>query len=119
MLKNEEIKTYILYLHCSNDEMLGLYALYKQATGIYIVKLNKSIQLISNYDYKSIDMYCVYSIHIFTVGDCNIEQPGVTEIKARAKWDAWNKKKGVNQDEAKTQYIELAKTMIEKHGRSS
>ena len=55
----------------------------------------------------------------FTVGDCNIEQPGVTEIKARAKWDAWNKKKGVNQDEAKTQYIELAKTMIEKHGRSS
>jgi len=69
----------------SNDEMLGLYALYKQAT----------------------------------VGDCNIGQPGVTEIKARAKWDAWNKKKGVNQDEAKTQYIELAKTMIEKHGRSS
>ena len=56
---------------------------------------------------------------MFTVGDCNIGQPGVTEIKARAKWDAWNKKKGVNQDEAKTQYIELAKTMIEKHGRSS
>ena len=66
-----------------------------------------------------IHMYYVYSIHIFTVGDCNIGQPGVTEIKARAKWDAWNKKKGVNQDEAKTQYIALAKTMIEKHGRSS
>ena len=101
--------------------MLGLYALYKQATGIYVVKLNKSIQLITVIYFNNmyIYLYYVYSIHVFTVGDCNIEQPGMTEIKARAKWDAWNKKKGVNQDEAKTQYIELAKTMIEKHGRSS
>ena len=98
--------------------MLGLYALYKQATGMYVVKLNKSIQLIY-FNNMHMYLYYVYSIHVFTVGDCNIEQPGMTEIKARAKWDAWNKKKGVNQDEAKTQYIELAKTMIEKHGRSS
>ena len=99
--------------------MLGLYALYKQATGMYVVKLNKSIQLIIYFNNMHMYLYYVYSIHVFTVGDCNIEQPGMTEIKARAKWDAWNKKKGVNQDEAKTQYIELAKTMIEKHGRSS
>merc|ERR1712080_308944 len=69
----------------SNDELLDLYALYKQAT----------------------------------VGDCNIDQPGVTELKAKAKWDAWNARKGVGQDDAKSQYVELANKMIEKHGKSS
>jgi len=68
----------------SNEELLDLYALYKQAI----------------------------------VGDCNIDQPGITELKARAKYDAWNSKKGVSQDEAKSQYVELANKMIEKHGKS-
>ena len=52
----------------------------------------------------------------FIVGDCNIDQPGMTELKAKAKWDAWNAKKGMSQDEAKSQYAELAIKMIEKHG---
>ena len=43
----------------------------------------------------------------------------MTDLKGKAKWDAWNAKKGVLQDEAKVQYVELAITMIEKHGMSS
>ena len=43
----------------------------------------------------------------------------MTELKAKAKWDAWNAKKGLAQDDAKSQYIELANTMITKHGVSS
>ena len=38
------------------------------------------------------------------------------DFKGKAKWDAWNGKKGVSQDDAKTQYIDLAKKLIEKHG---
>jgi len=32
------------------------------------------------------------------------------------KWDAWNAKKGLTQDDAKQQYVDLAKKMEEKHG---
>ena len=37
-------------------------------------------------------------------------------FKGKAKWDAWNTKKGMAQDEAKQKYIELAKQLKEKHG---
>jgi hypothetical protein len=37
-------------------------------------------------------------------------------LQGKAKWDAWNGKKGMSQDEAKQKYIEYAKQMLEKHG---
>ena len=37
-------------------------------------------------------------------------------IQGKAKWDAWNGKKGMSQDEAKQKYIDLANTLKEKHG---
>uniref|UniRef100_A0A8V0XGR1 Acyl-CoA binding domain containing 7 n=1 Tax=Gallus gallus TaxID=9031 RepID=A0A8V0XGR1_CHICK len=30
-----------------------------------------------------------------TVGDINIECPGVLDVKGKAKWEAWNLKRGV------------------------
>lgn len=33
-------------------------------------------------------------------------KPGILDMAGRAKWDAWDKKKGMSQDEAKTAYIE-------------
>ena len=53
-----------------------------------------------------------------TVGDCNTSRPGMMDFKGKAKWDAWNAKKGVSQDDAKAQYIDLANKMAEKHGTS-
>ena len=41
------------------------------------------------------------------------------DFKGKAKWDAWNAKKGVSQDDAKAQYIALANKMAEKHGTSA
>ena len=38
------------------------------------------------------------------------------DFKGKAKWDAWDGKKGKSQDEAKKLYMELAKKMVEKHG---
>ena len=37
-------------------------------------------------------------------------------LQGKAKWDAWNTKKGMAQDEAKQKYVELAKQLKEKHG---
>lgn len=47
----------------SNDELLEIYSLFKQAT----------------------------------VGDINTDRPGIFDQKGRAKWDAWEKKKGTTQ----------------------
>ena len=51
-----------------------------------------------------------------TMGDINIEKPGMLDVKASAKWEAWNSKKGMMQEEAKKKYIEYAREMKEKHG---
>merc|ERR1711936_1350197 len=66
----------------SNEELLEVYALYKQAS----------------------------------IGDCNTSRPGMMDFKGKAKWDAWNGKKGMGQDEAKQKYIELANQLKDKHG---
>jgi acyl-CoA-binding protein len=42
-------------------------------------------------------------------GDCNIPQPWMINVMARAKWEAWTKYKGKTSDAAKDMYIGLAK----------
>jgi len=51
-----------------------------------------------------------------TVGDINTSRPGMLDLKGKAKWDAWNSKKGLAKDEAKEQYIALIGQLLEKHG---
>ena len=57
----------------SNDELLELYAFYKQATA----------------------------------GDVSGSRPGMLDLKGRAKFDAWGKKKGTSKDDAMTKYAAL------------
>ena len=45
------------------------------------------------------------------VGDNNEPKPGFTDFVASAKWNAWNQLKGVAQDDAKQQYIDLVKSL--------
>ena len=40
-------------------------------------------------------------------GDVEGARPGMLDVKARAKWDAWNKCKGMEEDYATEKYIEL------------
>ncbi|KAM9163541.1 acyl-CoA-binding domain-containing protein 7 [Pangshura tecta] len=51
-----------------------------------------------------------------TVGDIDIECPGMLDLKAKAKWEAWNAKKGLSKEDAMTAYISKAREMIEKYG---
>ena len=42
-----------------------------------------------------------------TVGDNTEKKPGFGDMVGRAKWDAWNGLKGMSQDDAQQQYIDL------------
>jgi diazepam-binding inhibitor (GABA receptor modulator, acyl-CoA-binding protein) len=57
----------------STDDLLELYALYKQATA----------------------------------GDVSGSRPGMLDMKGRAKFDAWTKKKGSSKDDAMALYVAL------------
>ena len=42
-----------------------------------------------------------------TEGDVKGSQPWAVKIEARAKWDAWNKLKGMSKEDAMQQYTDL------------
>ena len=66
----------------ASDELLELYALFKQGT----------------------------------VGDATGERPGMLDFKGRAKFDAWNARRGTPASEAKTAYVALVQKLVAKYG---
>ena len=44
------------------------------------------------------------------------EKPGFLDFKGKSKWEAWNSRKGMSQDDAKQAYIDKAQSLIEKYG---
>ena len=66
----------------SNDQLLELYALYKQATE----------------------------------GDVTGSRPGMLDLKGRAKYDAWSKRKGASKDEAMKGYVALVDRLEKTNG---
>lgn len=65
-----------------DDDLLELYALYKQAT----------------------------------VGDVNTARPGMLDFKGKAKWDAWDHKKGTDSEKAKQDYVNKVAELVGKVG---
>uniref|UniRef100_UPI0037E81752 acyl-CoA-binding protein-like n=1 Tax=Semicossyphus pulcher TaxID=241346 RepID=UPI0037E81752 len=51
-----------------------------------------------------------------TIGEVNIERPGLFDFKGRKKWDAWNDKKGMSKDVAMAQYVDYVEKMKVKYG---
>ena len=72
----EDVKT--LTTRPSDEDMLEIYALYKQAT----------------------------------VGDCNTVRPGMLDFKGKAKWDAWDGKKGTSKADAEAAYIAKVESLM-------
>lgn len=54
-------------------------------------------------------MYALYKQA--SQGDASGERPGMTDFVGRAKWDAWDGLKGLDQDDARQQYIDLVETL--------
>jgi len=46
-----------------------------------------------------------------SVGDVDGSRPGFGDMVGRAKWDAWNGYKGLSNDEAMQQYVELIESL--------
>nr|XP_056713074.1 acyl-CoA-binding domain-containing protein 7 [Euleptes europaea] len=61
------------------------------------------------------ELYGLYKQSI--VGDINIECPGMLDLKGKAKWEAWNNKKGMSKEDAMKAYISKAKELIQKYGK--
>ncbi|XP_037908495.1 acyl-CoA-binding protein homolog [Hermetia illucens] len=56
-------------------------------------------------DGELLELYGLYKQA--TIGDNNTSKPGMTDLKGKAKWEAWNGRKGMSQDDAKRAYIAL------------
>ena len=52
-----------------------------------------------------LDLYALYKQAI--VGNTTGDRPGMLDVKGRAKYDAWAKKKGMSKDAAMQAYIDL------------
>jgi diazepam-binding inhibitor (GABA receptor modulator, acyl-CoA-binding protein) len=46
----------------------------------------------------------------------NTARPGMLDFKGKAKWDAWESKKGTSSDAAKETYITKAEELVAKYG---
>ena len=58
-----------------------------------------------------LDLYSLYKQA--SEGDVKGKRPGMTNLRGRAKFDAWEKRKGMTQDEAKREYIALVDKLEE------
>ncbi|KAK6490775.1 acyl-CoA-binding protein-like protein [Huso huso] len=65
-------------------------------------------------DEELLELYGLYKQA--TVGDINIDRPGMLDMKGKAKWDAWDERKGMSKDDAMAAYIAKAKEVIDKYG---
>ncbi len=73
------------------------------------------IQLSNN---DKLEFYSLYKQA--TEGDVTGGQPWAVQMEARAKWDAWNGKKGMAKEDAMAKYVEgLNKLVKEHHGKDS
>jgi len=46
------------------------------------------------------------------IGDCNTDKPGMLDFKGKAKWEAWNARKGTSKEDAQKAYIELVNELL-------
>jgi diazepam-binding inhibitor (GABA receptor modulator, acyl-CoA-binding protein) len=51
-----------------------------------------------------------------TLGDVQGERPGMLDFKGRAKYDAWEGKRGIGKDAAMQSYVSLVEQLVKKYG---
>ncbi|KDR20995.1 Acyl-CoA-binding protein-like protein, partial [Zootermopsis nevadensis] len=74
----------------------------------------KTLKTSPNED-ELLELYSLYKQG--SIGDVNTPRPGgLLDFKGKAKWDAWNRKKGISQENAKEAYIAKAQLLIETYG---
>lgn len=56
-----------------------------------------------------LELYALYKQS--TEGDASGKRPGFSDMVGRAKWDAWDAKKGTSGDEAMQAYVDLVESL--------
>ena len=82
-------------------------------------EFEKAAEEVKNLKSKPTDpeMLTIYSHYKqATVGDVNTERPGMLDFKGKAKWDEWNKLKGMSKEDAMKAYIAKVQELKEKYG---
>ena len=51
-----------------------------------------------------------------TIGDINIDKPGIFNLKGSKKWEAWNNCKGKSTYQSEVEYIKVVNTLLKKYG---
>lgn len=53
---------------------------------------------------------------LFRIEYCLLaDKPGMLDLKGKAKWNTWNEKKGMSQDEAKEKYVAFVDLLLEQY----
>lgn len=91
----------------SDTELLEVYALYKQAT---IGDVNTG---------KTQHTYFIHYVRGNNDLILSTAKPGFLDFKGKAKWEAWNGKKGISSDEAKAKYVEFVEKLVKQIGLKS
>ena len=65
-------------------------------------------------DSEMLELYGFYKQA--TVGDVNIDRPGMLNVKGRAKWDAWNSRNGLSVLDAEREYVMVVNRLIKVYG---
>ena len=64
------------------------------------------------------EMLFIYSHYKqVTVGDCNTSRPGFMDFAGKAKWDAWDSRKGMSKEDAQAAYIAKVAELTQKYGK--
>uniref|UniRef100_A0ABD2WMR2 ACB domain-containing protein n=1 Tax=Trichogramma kaykai TaxID=54128 RepID=A0ABD2WMR2_9HYME len=64
-------------------------------------------------DMELLELYALFKQG--SIGDVNTSRPGMFDLKGKAKWDMWNNKKGMSQEEAKEAYIKFVDRLMEQY----
>lgn len=89
----------------TDQELLDLYALFKQAS----FGDNTTSEYHDAFANFGVDSSHSLLIHSFT------GRPGMFDLKGKAKWNSWDEKKGMSQDEAKEKYIVYVDELLAKY----
>ena len=59
------------------------------------------------------DLLILYGLYKqVTEGDCETPQPWAVQVQARAKWEAWNKNKGMERMSAMRKYVDKVEELM-------
>ena len=80
-------------------------------------KFNKAVKDVKTLtDLNNDSLLYLYGLYKqVTCGDCNISKPVFFDLKGKAKWKAWESRKGLKKEKAQQKYIDKVESLLSKY----